>query len=132
MCACSNVFFFGRAVWIYMVNILLLSWCELMLLSLNLGIFTCSIYSEDCLFEDPTIQFRGKMLSFAYIRLVGKCGDIYFHSTTSVLSLNWHHAVKILNCCLNSQNHQRLFIFSMLCSLSLIFWLYEMQNVDLI
>ncbi|KAL6989536.1 hypothetical protein U1Q18_015286 [Sarracenia purpurea var. burkii] len=24
------------------------------------GIFTSAIYSEDCLFEDPTIKFRGK------------------------------------------------------------------------
>lgn len=28
--------------------------------SFELGTFTSAIYAEDCIFEDPTIRFRGK------------------------------------------------------------------------
>ncbi|XP_052191999.1 uncharacterized protein LOC127801160 isoform X2 [Diospyros lotus] len=34
------------------------------------GVFTCSIYSEDCLFEDPTIQFRGTELYSRNLKLL--------------------------------------------------------------
>jgi hypothetical protein len=28
--------------------------------SFEIGVFTCAIYAQDCIFEDPTIRFRGK------------------------------------------------------------------------
>jgi len=30
---------------------------------LQTGVFTSAIYAEDCIFEDPTIRFRGKRIS---------------------------------------------------------------------
>ena len=40
-----------------MVIIIKLNWYYSF--SLEIGIFTSAIYDEDCIFEDPTIKFRG-------------------------------------------------------------------------
>ncbi|CAH2055078.1 unnamed protein product [Thlaspi arvense] len=34
------------------------------------GIFTCAIYSDDCIFEDPTISFQGTELYERNLRLL--------------------------------------------------------------
>jgi len=34
------------------------------------GVFTCSIYAQDCIFEDPTIRFRGKELYSRNLKLL--------------------------------------------------------------
>lgn len=33
---------------------------------LDLGLFASEIYADDCIFEDPTIKFRGKMFNFSF------------------------------------------------------------------
>lgn len=39
-------------------------------LSFNLGLFTSGIYAEDCVFEDPTIKFRGRDLYSRNLQLL--------------------------------------------------------------
>ncbi|GMY21035.1 hypothetical protein FCV25MIE_16276 [Fagus crenata] len=34
------------------------------------GAFTCAIYAQDCIFEDPTIRFRGKELYLCNLKLL--------------------------------------------------------------
>ncbi|GMY21049.1 hypothetical protein FCV25MIE_16290 [Fagus crenata] len=34
------------------------------------GVFTCAIYAQDCIFEDPTIRFRGKDLYSRNLKLL--------------------------------------------------------------
>uniref|UniRef100_A0A2N9IC21 Uncharacterized protein n=1 Tax=Fagus sylvatica TaxID=28930 RepID=A0A2N9IC21_FAGSY len=34
------------------------------------GVFTCAIYAQDCIFEDPTIRFRGKELYSRNLKLL--------------------------------------------------------------
>lgn len=44
------------------------------------GKFTADIYVEDCLFEDPTIKFRGKSLLIYLIQFLYKLFKGKFHT----------------------------------------------------
>ncbi|KAF7805190.1 nuclear transport factor NTF2-like domain-containing protein [Senna tora] len=52
------------------------------------GNFTCSIYAEDCIFEDPTISFRGRELYARNLKLL-----VPFFDSASITLQNIDKAV---------------------------------------